>query len=268
MDLAKIYFYECNYAIEECDMRLMNKTAIITGGGSGIGEATAVLFSQEGASVVVADLNAETAEATASRIKEAGGIACAVRADVTQAADVAAMVRTAVETYGKLDVLFNNAGIGSRGDVVEISEANWDQTMDVNLKGAFLGCKYAIPEMIKSGGGAIINTASVWVYVGGALSCVYPVSKIGLIALGKHTAVKYAPHNIRVNCVCPGHIETPMIQGRTQDPAGRETLIRKYPIGRLGKPIEVAYAVLFLSSDEASFITGTELVIDGGYTAQ
>jgi len=249
-------------------MRLMNKTAIITGGGSGIGEATAVLFSQEGASVVVADINAEAAEATASRINEAGGIACAVRVEVTQAADVEAMVRTAVETYGKLDVLFNNAGIGGRGDVVEISEADWDRTLDVNLKGAFLGCKYAIPEMIKSGGGAIINTASIWAFVGGALSCVYPVSKIGLLALSKHTAVKYAPHNIRVNCVCPGHIETPLIQSRTQDPAAREAITQKYPLGRLGKPIEVAYAVLYLASDEASFITGTELVMDGGYTAQ
>ena len=119
-----------------------------------------------------------------------------------------------------------------------------------------------------SGGGAIINTASMWVFVGGALSCVYPVSKIGLLALSKHTAVKYAPHNIRVNCVCPGHIETPLIQSRIQDPEGRETLTKKYPLGRLGKPIDVAYAVLFLASEEASFITGTELVMDGGYTAQ
>ncbi len=249
-------------------MRLMNKTAIITGGGSGIGEATAILFSQEGASVVVADSNFETARATASHIENTGGIACAVRADVAKATDVKTMVRTAVETYGKLDVLFNNAGIGSQGDVVEISESNWDHTMDVNLKGAFLGCKYAIPEMIKNGGGAIINTSSIWVYIGWALSCVYPVSKIGLIALSKHTALKYAPHNIRVNCVCPGHIETPLIQGRTQDPAEREAITQQYPLGRLGKPNDVAYAVLFLSSDEASFITGTELVIDGGYTAQ
>ncbi len=249
-------------------MRLQGKAAIVTGGGSGIGEATAVLFGREGARVVVADIRGGTAEGTAGIIRKAGGAACAVPADVTKANDVERMVQTAVQEYGRLDILVNNAGISARGDALALSEDDWDLVMDVNLKGVFLGCKYAIPEMIKGGGGAIVNTASVYALVGGSLSCVYPASKAGVVAFSKNTALQCAPNGIRVNCVCPGHIDTLQIQRLLADPETKARVLKNYPLGRFGKPLDVAYAMLFLASDEAAFITGTELVVDGGYTAQ
>ncbi|MBI4537235.1 MAG: SDR family oxidoreductase [candidate division NC10 bacterium] len=249
-------------------MRLPGKVAIVTGGGSGIGEATAMLFGREGARVVVADIRGEAAERTARLIQNAGGAACAIPADVTKAHDVERMVQGAVQGYGRLDILVNNAGTGIRGDVLDLSEDDWDRVMDANLKGVFFGCKYAIPAMIKSGGGAIVNTASIYAVVGGSLSCVYPATKAGVVAFSKHTALRYARHNIRVNCVCPGHTDTPLIQGLLGDPEARKELLKSYPLGRLGRPMDVAYAMLFLASDEAAFITGTELLVDGGYTAQ
>ena len=250
-------------------MRLVGKVAIVTGGGSGIGETTAVLFGREGAKVLVADNRADAAKATVKTIKETGGTACPVCADVTKAADVEAMIRTAVELFGRLDILFNNAGVLAKGSVVDLSENEWDRVMDVNLKAVFLCCKYAIPEMIKNAGGSIIITSSIVASIGGlSLSCVYPATKAGVIGFCKDTAVKYARHNIRINCVCPGQVETPMVRERIKAPGVREALLEKYPLGRLGQPIDVAYAVLFLASDEASFITGTELIVDGGYSAQ
>ena len=248
-------------------MRLQGKVALVTGGGSGIGESTSILLGREKAKVAVADIQGESAEVTAEAINKAGGAAIALQTDVTQAADVEKMVKTTVKIYGKLDILINNAGMGATGDVVELSEADWQRVMDVNLKGIFLGCKYAIPEMIKAGGGSIINIASMWAFVGGSVSCVYPASKAGILALSKSTALKYAPFNIRVNCVCPGHVETPLATS-LKDPEFRKAVVKKYPLGRLGRPLDVAYAVRFLASDESSFITGTEIVIDGGYTAQ
>lgn len=248
---------------------LQHKTAVVTGGGSGIGQATAQLFAEEGARVVVADIRLEAAEATVRAITAAGGAAVAAHADVTRASDVQAMLHTAVQTYGGLDVLFNNAGIGVRGTVEELSEATWDRVVALNLTAVFLGCKYAIPMMIERGGGAIINAASIMGLVGGSLSAVYPATKGGVVLLTKHAALDYARYNIRVNCVCPGHVDTPLVQRLFErDPAQGAELLRLYPMGRLGQPREIAQGVLFLASDEASFVTGSTLVLDGGYTAR
>lgn len=247
---------------------LHNKVAIVTGGGSGIGAATALLFAAEGAQVVVADIRLDAAHATTATITASGGTATAVHADVTQADDVQAMIQTVVHTYGGLDILFNNAGIGVQGNAVELTEEMWDRVIALNLTGVFLGCKYAIPEMIKRGGGSIINTASIMGLVGGSLSAVYPATKGGVVLLTKNAALDYAQYNIRVNCVCPGHIETPLLQRLLDNPAQREQLLRQYPMGRLGQAREIAQGVLFLASDEASFVTGSALVLDGGYTAR
>ena len=247
---------------------LHNKVAIVTGGGSGIGAATALLFAAEGAQVVVADIRLDAAHATTATITVSGGTAVAVHADVTQADDVQAMIQTAVHTYGGLDILFNNAGIGVQGNAVELTEEMWDRVIALNLSGVFLGCKYAIPEMIKRGGGSIINTASIMGLVGGSLSAVYPATKGGVVLLTKNAALDYAQYNIRVNCVCPGHIETPLLQRLLDNPTQREQLLRQYPMGRLGQAREIAQGVLFLASDEASFVTGSALVLDGGYTAR
>jgi NAD(P)-dependent dehydrogenase (short-subunit alcohol dehydrogenase family) len=226
-----------------------------------------MLLAREGAKVAVADIRVQAAEATAESINRSAGAVIAIQADVTKAEDVNRMVKTTVKVFGKLDVLVNNAGTGTTGDVVELPEADWQRVMDVNLKGIFLGCKYAIPEMINSKGGSIINIASMWAFVGGSVSCVYPASKAGILALSKNTALKYAPLNIRVNCICPGHVETPL-STNLKDPEFKNTVLKKYPLGRLGTPLDVAYAVLFLASDESSFITGTEIIVDGGYMAQ
>ena len=246
---------------------MQGKVAIVTGAGTGIGRAISFLFAREGAKVAVTDIDVGAAEATVAEIAETGGSALAIEADVTEAAGVENMMRATVATYGHLDVLINNAGVGTDGDVVELPEKEWQRILDVNLKGVFLCCKYAIPAMKKSGGGSIVNIASTAAFVGGSVSCVYPASKAGVVALSKSTALRYAHNNIRVNCVCPGHVDTALTY-TLKDPKVKAALIRKYPLGRLGAPEEIANAVLFLASDEASFITGTELIVDGGYTAQ
>lgn len=247
--------------------RLQGKVAIVTGAGTGIGRAISFLFAREGAKVAVTDIDVGAAEATVAEIAETGGSALAIEADVAEAVGVENMMRATVATYGHLDVLINNAGVGTDGDVVELPEKEWQRILDVNLKGVFLCCKYAIPAMKKSGGGSIVNIASTAAFVGGSVSCVYPASKAGVVALSKSTALRYAHNNIRVNCVCPGHVDTALTY-TLKDPEVKAALIRKYPLGRLGAPEEIANAVLFIASDEASFITGTELIVDGGYTAQ
>jgi NAD(P)-dependent dehydrogenase (short-subunit alcohol dehydrogenase family) len=252
-------------------VRLQDKVALITGSGSGIGKATALLFGREGAKVMSADLMAETARATASEIVDAGGQADSLQADVSVAADVERMVNTTVERFGRLDILINNAGIEVIMPIVQVPEAMWDRLIDVNLKGVFLGCKYAIPQMIKQGGGAIVNTASIAGLRGFATFGTYSASKGGVVLLTKTLAVEYAQMNIRINCVCPGIIRTPMLErGLAAAPEPEEALERikqGHPMGRLGEPEEVAKGMLFLASDEASFITGVPLPIDGGIYA-
>ena len=247
--------------------RLRGKAAIVTGGGAGIGKAISSLFAREKARVAVADIDLGAAQATASEIAENGGSALALRADVRSAGDVERMVRDTVAAFGRLDILVNNAGVGTDGDVVQLPEEEWRRILDVNLTGVFLCCKFAIPQMKRSGGGSIVNIASIAARVGGSVSCVYPASKAGVVALSRNTALEFAAEGIRVNCVCPGHVDTALTY-TLKDPQVREALIGRYPLGRLGTAEEIAGAALFLASDEASFITGSELTVDGGYTAQ
>ncbi len=253
-------------------MRLVDKVAIITGAGAGIGRSTALLFAREGARVVVADRDPQEGAKTVSLIEENGGAAIFVQVDVSKAADVRKMVETAIETYGKLDILVNNAGIYVQADVVETTEEEWDRILNVNLKGAFLCSKYCIPEMIKNGGGSIVNVGSEAGIAGIKNQVAYNVSKSGMIALTKSTAIDFAAHNIRVNCVCPGTTETPLVKmalERAPDPAAaRRALEQVRPANRLGRPEEIAAGILYLASDESPYATGSILSIDGGYTAQ
>lgn len=253
-------------------MRLAGKVAIITGAGAGIGRATALFFAKEGAEVVVADCDPEKGAKTVRLIKENGGVAIFVQVDVSKAANVKNMVKTTVETYGKLDILINNAGIYAQANVVEVAEEEWDRILDVNLKGVFLCSKYSIPEMIKGGGGSIVNIGSEAGIVGIKNQVAYNVSKSGVIALTKSMAIDFAAHNIRVNCVCPGTTETPLVEAaleRAPDPAAARRAVEEVrPANRLGRPEEIAAGILYLASDESPYATGSILSIDGGYTAQ
>ena len=250
--------------------RLDGKVAIITGAGDGIGRAAALLFAKEGAKVVIADLNAELGEETVKTIKGTGGKATFVRVDVSRSEDVQKMIKVAVDTYGKLDILYNNAGI--QGDVVktaDLSEENYDKLMAINLKGVWLGMKYGIPEMIKTGGGAIINTASM----SGAIVAMkgaphYGASKGGVVALSKVTAIEYVNDNIRVNSICPGPTMTALARAyQKAKPKIFSQMEAKMPMGRFGRPEEIAQAALFLASDESSFVTASALIVDGGLVA-
>jgi len=250
-------------------LRLRGKVAIITGAGSGIGRATALLFAEEGAKVVICDI-AESGAEVCKEITEKGGEAMFIRSDVSKVEDVAYLIKKTIEGYGRLDVLINNAGIPSHGTVLDIAVAEWDRVLDVNLKGAFLCSKYAIPEMIKGGGGVIVNVASVLGLVGGKGEVAYCTSKGGLIALTKALALDFAEYKIRVNCICPGSVETPMRQRimAQKTPEERRAAELKIPIKRVAKPEEIARAILFLASEESSYITGSVLVVDGGWTAR
>jgi cyclopentanol dehydrogenase len=252
--------------------RLEGKVALITGGASGIGEATAKLFAQEGAKVVVADLQTEKGKTVVAAIKRSGGEATFVRANVTREGDAKRMVTSTVAKYGRLDILFNNAGVENSKPDVETSVKEWDTVMNVNVKGVFLGTKYAIPEMKKSGGGSIINTSSIFGLIGSPGFAAYHASKGAVRLLTKSTALAHAGNNIRANSICPGVIETPMfaqVLSEAPNPdTARAEWMENEPIGRFGRPDDIAYGALYLASDESSYITGTELVIDGGYTAR
>jgi NAD(P)-dependent dehydrogenase (short-subunit alcohol dehydrogenase family) len=247
---------------------LNGKVALITGGASGIGRAAALLFVREGAAVAVVDLNKTDGQAVVQKIIDEGGKAIFVRADVSKAEDCQLAVRRTVEKFGKLDVLFNNAGIIRRASVLETSEEEWDRVMATNVKSVFLLSKYAIPIMAGTGGGVIVNTASGWGLAGGRKAAAYCASKGAVVLLTKAMALDHAAQNIRVNCICPGDTDTPMLRneakqlGKSEDQFLSESAQR--PLRRIGKPEEIAQAALFLTSDASSFITGTALVVDGG----
>jgi meso-butanediol dehydrogenase / (S,S)-butanediol dehydrogenase / diacetyl reductase len=250
-------------------MRLKNKIALVTGGGSGIGRATAKLFAAEGATVVIADKNAASAKAVAAEI---GAKAFAITADVSKPADVQAMIAETISKHERLDILFNNAGYGITGSVVETSEEDWDALMSVNVRGVYLGCKYAIPHMIKQGGGAIVNTASTTSTAGIKYRAAYVTSKGAVAAMTRAMALDHVHQNIRINCVAPGTVESSYfdkILADASDPkAVRHALEVRQPMMRLGRPEEIAKAVLYLASDDASFCTGSTLYADGGWTAR
>ena len=248
-------------------MKLKDKVVIVTGGGSGIGREIALLFAREGAKVMVADFVAEKGEDTARWIGESGGEATFVQADVSRAGDVEDLVRQTVKKYGRLDILSNNAGIlGVVVPVGEASEEDWDRVIAVNLKSVFLCSKYAVNEMVKGGGGAIVSSASTMGLVGLPGNTAYSASKGGVIQFTKTMALEYAASNVRINCICAGWIDTPM--NEILDEKVLRWTVRETPMGRLGKPEEVARAALYLASDDSSFVTGTALVVDGGWVAK
>ncbi len=250
-------------------MRLKNKVAVITGAGSGIGEATARVFAAEGATLVLADKNRAEVEKVAASI---GGKASAVVCDVTKSAEVKALVEGAAAKHGRLDILINNAGYGITGSVVETSEDDWNALMAVNINGVFFGCKHAIPIMKRQGGGAIVNTASTTSRVGIKDRAAYVTSKGAVAAMTRAMALDHVDDNVRINCVGPGTIETgyfTRIFAESPDAAGlRKSLEARQPMNRLGRPEEIAKAILFLASDESSFCTGSTLFADGGWTAR
>ena len=251
---------------------LDGKTALVTGGGSGIGRAASLAYANSGARVVVTDVNIEGGEETVQMIKESGGEASLVHADVSRPTDTEAMVSQAVKVFGSLDYAFNNAGIGGGRDrhlTADYLEEDWDRVMAINLKGVWLCMKAEIPQMLKQGKGAIVNTASIAGLVGLSGTVAYVAAKHGVAGLTKAAAMEYAKSGIRVNAVCPGYIETPLIEGVFDQVEGyKETLESRHPLGRLGQPDEIASAVLWLSSDAASFVTGHNMTVDGGYVAQ
>lgn len=251
-------------------MRLENKVALITGAGSGIGRETAILFASEAARVVVVDINDEAGEQTLQLIAEGGGSGVYVRADVSSASDTEKMVATAESHFGKLDVLFNNAGISHAEDedAINTSEQVWDLTMKVNLKGVFLGCKFGIPALQRAGGGSIINTASFVAHLGAATpQLAYTASKGGVLAMTRELAVIHARENIRVNALCPGPLRTKLLMKYLDTEEKRRRRLVHIPMGRFGEAREIAQAALFLASDESSFVTGSDFLVDGGITA-
>ena len=247
---------------------LTGKRALITGGASGIGRATVLLFAREGAAVSVVDVNEAGGQAVAQMIVDEGGQAIFARCDVSQAADCQRAVRHTVSELGGLDILFNNAGIIRRASVLETSEEEWDRVMAVNVKSVFLLSKYAIPVMVQAGGGVIINTASGWGLVGGRKAAAYCASKGAVVLLTKAMALDHGQQNIRVNCICPGDTDTPMLRdearqlGEPDDRFLAEAAQR--PLQRIGRPEDIAQAALYLASDASSFVTGASLVVDGG----
>ena len=251
-------------------MRLQGKVALITGGASGMGRVASLLFAAEGADVVLTDLNDGLGEATASEITQAGGQALYVHADVSREADAEAMVGAAVDRFGKLSILYNNAGVmlPADGSVHTTDESVWDLTLAVNVKGVAFGCKYGVPAMLVSGGGSIINVASFVAWLGAATSqTAYTASKGAVLAMTREIAVEYARKGIRCNALCPGPIETPLLMQLLSDEEKKQRRFVHIPMGRLGQAEELAKAALFLASDDSSYMTGTSLIVDGGITA-
>ncbi len=250
-------------------MRLENKVALISGGARGIGAATARIFAQEGAKLIIGDVLEEEGRRTAAEITDGGGECFFIKLDVTSEADWEQVAGEVTSRFGKLDILVNNAGISARGNVEETSVADWTRTMDINVKGAFLGSTQAIPMMRKVGGGSIINISSgAGIAPQPGTSGAYAASKGAVRIFSKSTAVQYAKENIRCNSVHPGPIETDMLRATRPDENNLQTMMDRVPLGRFGRAEEIAYGVLYLASDESSFVTGSELVIDGGRTAQ
>jgi NAD(P)-dependent dehydrogenase (short-subunit alcohol dehydrogenase family) len=245
---------------------LAGKVGLVTGGASGIGRATALAFAAAGARVVVSDRDADGARETVERIRAAGGEARCVPADVGEADQVEALVRETVAAYGRLDCAFNNAGISQYGTPIpDLAEEVWDRVLRVNLRGVFLCMKYEIPPMLRQGGGAIVNTASGYGLKGARGNAAYVASKHGIVGLTKVAALENAQAGVRVNALCPGWTETPLIAARLQDPDFRARILASEPMGRVGRPEEIAAAAVWLCSDAASFVTGHALSVDGGF---
>ncbi len=255
-------------------MRLEGKVALVTGAGSGIGRATAVLFAREGARVSVADLNEQPARETVASISDGGGEAAYVTGDVSERDDVERIVRTTVEVHGGVDILVNSAGINDRQlPETWAHDQVWDRVMAVNLRGTYLTCWYAVPEMLRAGAGSIINLSSVMGLVGSEYTgaegfSAYVPSKGGVVQLTRNLALEHAKNGIRVNCICPGYVNTSLTERLRDNQDLRDKITARHPIGRFGEAEEIAYAALFLASDDSSFVTGIALPVDGGYTAQ
>ena len=247
---------------------LSGKAALITGGASGIGRAAAILFAQEGAAVAVVDIDEAQGRIVVQEIESQGGHALFIPCDVTRAEDCRRAIETTLEQLGQLNILFNNAGIIRRADVVETTEAEWDQVMAVNVKSIFLMCKHAVPVMARSGGGSIINTSSGWGLRGGPKAVSYCASKGAVVNLTRAMAIDHGHQKIRVNCICPGDVDTPMLRHEAQQLGQLEAEFlaesANRPLRRYGQPVEIAQAALYLASDASSYATGTALVIDGG----
>jgi NAD(P)-dependent dehydrogenase (short-subunit alcohol dehydrogenase family) len=251
-------------------MRLESKSAIITGAGSGIGREAALLFAKEGASVMVAELNEQTGRKVVHEIEQAGGKAAFVRVDVSNEKDVRNMVHAAEATFGKLNIIMNNAGIfpDADGSVVDTTEETWDQVMNINLKGVFFGCKHAVPALLRSGGGSIVNIASFVALMGAAVPQIaYTASKGAVLSMTREIAAEFARKNIGANALCPGPVETPLLNTILSDPVKRQRRLVHIPPGRFARALEIANAALFLASDESSFVNGTAFLVDGGITA-
>jgi NAD(P)-dependent dehydrogenase (short-subunit alcohol dehydrogenase family) len=251
-------------------MRLENKVALITGAGSGIGRETALLFAREGARVVVVDINGQAGEATVEMVRAADGAASYIHADVAKAADCEEMVRFAEATYGQLHILFNNAGISHANDddAINTDENVWDLTFAINVKGVFFGCKFGIPALRRAGGGSIINTASFVALLGAATpQLAYTASKGAVLSMTRELATIHAREHIRVNALCPGPLHTELLMKYLNTPEKKQRRLVHIPMGRFGEAREIAYAALYLASDESSFVTGAEFMVDGGITA-